>query len=165
MTATVGRQKTKTQTYYLSHTTLNHHFANQQILVTCVFIRVKKGGEVDKYMELWPMSYSCWPWRFPGPCSAVGSVWKRWHGSLWTAIFRGDLPYRLESGREDRKGETKGGRGWWIGMRNMEYGNLKKKPEKGSGDEMNGKEGKRSREEARFSSFFTPMACCPEQHD
>lgn len=49
----------------------------------------------------------CWPWRFPQQCSAAGIVWKRRHGSPWTAIFHGDLLYKQESGRANRKTESR----------------------------------------------------------
>lgn len=101
------------------------------------------------------LSYFCWPWRFPELCSARGSVWKRWHGSLWTAIFHVDLLYRLESGRQDRKRDTEGTGGELKGHHENISFFPKKETRVGQKifEERKGREGKRSRQKARLVHF------------
>lgn len=90
MTATVERQKE------------NHKicmYINQGYNKTMTWLHI------GSYCVL---SHFCWPWRFPQQYSAACTVWRRWLGSLRTAIFHEDLLYRLESGRQNRKRNTNG---------------------------------------------------------
>lgn len=89
--------------------------------------------------------YFCWPWRFPLRCSAAGIVWKRWPGSLWTAISRVVLPCRRVSGDGSKNLVN-----LWVGKRTENRGRRR-------GEEMRGENGKREKRRQRSSagSFFT----------
>lgn len=82
-----------------------HCGESQRKVNLSIYIQPKYRSNEFKSISInnWVSSHFCWPWRFPQQCSVAGIVWKRWHGSLWRAIFHEDLLCKLESGKANRK--------------------------------------------------------------